>query len=342
MAQAITFPKEFEHQFFRDLDKGFFAMWFVIFMLLNGLTIHMTNQPLRQLMSAEELKKYTEVIYRVKAEAPKKVVVKEEKTAAIESAAAEEVVEEVVEEKPVTEEKKKEIVAEKRQERRERQEKRRQAIMSKVAILAGPTAKGGGSRRRGGEAAAAAIGLSAGKISGVDVGKMVGIVGDKALAEKVKKIRGGGAISGDIGDIDIGELETMSAEELGLMLSEAPLELPKSAITAKGKGSKSKKRNQSAISSIVMQNKNQVQYCYWTYKRRDSSLKGRVEVEFTIAPSGEVIRVRFGKSSSWGGNSLGTEVQQCIENVIKSWHFDSISESEGNVKAGGITYIFGS
>lgn len=340
MAQTMTFPAEFERHFFRDLDRGFFNIFLVCFILSNAITLYMASQPVKQFSEAE-VKKYTEALYRVKAEPPKQVAKKQETKGAAEEVA--EVKEEKVEEAPkaeakqVTAEEKQAKVEAERAKRKEKQEARRQALAEKVKIVAGPTAKGG-ARRGGAAAARAAIGLSEGGMEGFDVKGMVGMVGDAGTADKVKKLRGSGAVSADVGDIDIAELKALSAEDMNLMLNEAPIQVSRSAITAKGSGTKAKQRSQGAISDVVLQNKNQVQYCYWTLKRRDSSLKGKVVVEFTIAPSGEVIRVRF-RESNWGGNALGAECEKCINNVISSWHFDPIGDNEGNVTAGA-TYIF--
>ncbi len=340
MTQTITFPKEFERHFFRDLDKNFMSILIITLIVGYSFCIYMASLPVKEL-TAEQVKKYTEAIYRVKAIAPAKLEVKKTgpKTEAGEAAKVEETRQEerAAEVKPVTQEDKAARLAAERAERRERQEARRQAIAEKVKIVAGPTARGGAARR-GAAAAREAIGLSGGSMSGFNVKEMVGMVGEAGTAEKVKKLRGGGAVSADVGEIDISALKALSSEELNLMLNEAPLQISRNAITAKGTGTKAKQRSQGAISDIVLENKNQVQYCYWTLKRRDSSLKGRVVVEFTIAPSGEVIRVRI-RESNWGGNSLGNEVERCIENVIKSWHFEPIPDAEGNVTAGA-TYIF--
>ncbi len=349
MAQVMTFPKEFQHQFFRDVDKSFFLIWLVTFVLSTTFFHYMSTLPVKEL-TAEDVKRYTEVIYRVKATPPKTVeTVAEESAPAEVTEVPEEVVEEKVEEEKdeivetqqVSEEVKKERREGKRAERRSRQELRRQKVQAaaqRMKILAGPTATGG-RRTRGGAQEREALGLTSGKVEGADVKKMVGMVGDAGSADKVKKARGTGVVSEDVGDIDIEELRDISADDLDMMFQETSIELNKQAITARGRGAKSKERNQAAISEIVMKNKNQVQYCYWSLKRRDSSLKGRVVAEFTIDTSGAVIRVRF-RQSEWGGNPLGSEVEKCIKNVISSWQFEPIDPSGGNVTAGA-TYVFG-
>ncbi len=338
MAQAMTFPREFERQFFRDSDWRFNGIALVTFILFNMFAVYMQSLPIREL-TIEEIQRYTEVIYRVQVTKP--VVQEREVATTTGSDAAEEVEEEEAPEEvvktEVSEAQKQASRDAKRQALRAKQEAKRQAIAQRIKVLAGPTAKRAG-RSRYKTAASAAVGLTSGGMGGSNVKDMLGIVGDAGMAAKVKKIRGGGALGDELGDFDLSELTAMSAEDLASMLDEAPVEFSRSAITAKGKGSKARQRSQNAIANLVMKNKKQVQYCYWTYKRRDSSLKGRLVVEFTIAPAGEVKRVRF-RTSDWGRNKLKRDVEKCIKNVVMQWHFDPISEKDGDVTAGA-TFLF--
>ena len=371
MAQSMTFPREFEKNFWRDLDREFAGIVFGTALFAIISVLWGASQPVK-VITLEEAKKYTETIYRVKAATPPpKVVQKAESKPIVQSEAPQ-----LDERQAKREARRQELetgggggggsaggggggggviggraerTASARAERAERQEARRAGISERVKILGGPTAKGG--RRRGGAAAAReVIGLSGtdqgvgGGSAALDIKQLTGMIGEAGTADKVKKLRSSGVVGAGVGEgpggggINISELKAMSSSDIDLMLNEAPIQVSRNAITAKGSGTKAKQRSQSAISDIVMQNKNQVQYCYWTLKRKDSSLKGKVVVEFTIAPSGEVVRVRF-RESNWGGNSAGSACEKCIENVISSWRFDSIGESEGNVTAGA-TYIF--
>ncbi len=350
-AMAMKFPSEFEKHWFRDLDKDFFVIWLLSFVILNTAAYFLSMRDIR-VMTQEELKQYTEVIHRIKVE--KTPVVKE--VVATGTSDVQEVTEEEVEDAPEDTGPKTEMSAEakqavrdaKKDARREEQASRKAQIASKIKVLAAPTARGGRSRRgrdaAGGKSRAAALGLSGGGLSGSGGGLKgsLGIVSDASTGSKIQKIRGGGAIGDeniDLSGLNIGEaLGSLSSNDMDLMLNEAPVELNQKAITAQGKASKSAQRSQAKISDVVVQNKNQVQYCYWRLKRRDSSLKGKVQARFTIEASGEVSRVKF--KSQWSGNNpLGADVEKCIENVLKSWRFPEIPDSEGKVTAGA-TYIF--
>jgi len=339
MTQVIPFPKEFEHHFFRDMDKDFFLTWIVTFVVLIGFFQYMSVREFKQ-WTAEDIQRYTEVLYRIKATPPKKAEKVVEPTSEA-TVSTEEVIEEVekkdeiVETTQVSEARKAEIRDEKKAARRERQELRKEKVAAaaqRMKILAGPTTRS--SSRAGGTAAAReALGLSSGDVEGFDVKKMVGMVDDAGKAKKIKKVRGTGVLSEEAGEIDIEELRNIDVEDLDMMFKESSVELNRQAITAKGRGAMAKERSQSVISDYIQMNAKQVQYCYWVHKRRDSSLKGRVVIEFTIEPSGEVSRVRF-RTREWGGNSLGADVERCINSLISSWKFEPIDKKAGNATFG--------
>lgn len=340
MSQIITFPKEFNYSIFRSLDKSTATITLLCYVLGFVFLGYMQTIPPKDL-SDEQIARFQEVIYRVKpAEIPKV----DRKTGGEATAKVEETVEEkpiVTEEKPQTEVAKadaREAARSQRQARQDQKMNRARQAAERVAVLAAPTARGGRRSAGGASEAAAALGLAAGGTRDVDISGVAGLVGDVETADKVKSLRGVGVISEGVGEIDISVLKTMSGDDLKLMFEEAPLQVSKEAITARGRASSARERSQAAISELVIQNQNQVQYCYWTLKRRDSSLRGRVVVEFVIEASGSISRVRF-RSSEWGGNPLGKEVEKCIENVIGSWKFEPIANDAGSVTAGA-TYIF--
>ncbi|MDP8240322.1 MAG: AgmX/PglI C-terminal domain-containing protein [Candidatus Hatepunaea meridiana] len=337
MAQVITFPREFERHFFRDLDYTFVIIWFIIFVIANSLVYYAQSIPVRQL-TMEEVQKFNAAIYRIKKEKkPVERVVETQGGAEIPTEVEPE--EEVVEEAPkeVTIEQKKAQRAAKKAARDVQRKAKMEKIASRIKILGGPTARRSGGRRSD-ASARAAVGLAASGGSADLKGALV--VTSASDAAKVKKLRGGAALTEDIGDLDIGDLRGFleNPDNLSAMLKEASIKLTRRAITARGKGTKTRQRSQKAISDIILTNKNQVQYCYYMFKRRDSNLTGQVMVEFTIAPNGSIKRVKF-RSSEWGGSPLGKDVEKCITNIIKQWHFEPIKKAEGNVTAGA-TYIF--
>lgn len=351
MAQVMTFPKEYERQLMRDLDRDFLIIWLFTFILMVSFFYFMSGRDFKSL-SAEDIKRYTEVIYRVSIRPTQPIVATSPKGAGENLEA--EVVEETKTEVPVIEEMdagEADVVVVVYQEsssgdRRQRTKRyntqevsreKKHAAADRMKNLVGPTTSGS-RNARGGTAAAQALGLSTGSVEGYDIKNIGGIVGDTDTRAKVEKARGGGAIS-DGGDFDIDASKNISIEEGDMMFKQTSIDLNRGTITARGRASEIiKQRSQTTISAVVMKYKNQVQYCYWTMKRRDSTLRGRVPVEFTINPAGEVTNVRF-RRTDWYGNRLGADVERCIKNVISSWHFDEIDARAGNVTAGA-TYVF--
>jgi len=342
----MTFPREFERHFFRDFDRRFAIVWWISLIVLYALAYYLQGLPPKEL-SEEDIVRFQEVIYRV-TPSPTRVEKAAEGKAKKEAAVEEKPVEETAAEeaeKPVTEVKKVEKRQREKVDRRvKRESKRRKATAARKKFLAAATTVGGRPRAGSGlRAAASKVGVKTGTLRGADVGKMTGFVAGAKAGQELKKVeRAGGVITEDVsGDVEIVAFEDLTPADQELMFKEAPLTLNENAITSKSRtGKKSAKRSRAAISKVVMKNKMQIQYCYWTYKKRDSSLKGRVVVEFTIDYTGKVKRVKFvRRQCNWYGNKLGVEVQRCIENVIKSWHFDPIDRTEGSFTAGA-TYIF--
>ncbi|MDP8228363.1 MAG: AgmX/PglI C-terminal domain-containing protein [Candidatus Electryoneaceae bacterium] len=97
-------------------------------------------------------------------------------------------------------------------------------------------------------------------------------------------------------------------------------------------------RSLEAINEVVQASKTKAKDCYRKIKRRDASLTGVVKIHFTINPAGDVIRVRY-QQRNWSDSALGTEVEHCITNLIKTWRFAPIDENERNVTA-PVSYIF--
>ena len=350
MAQVMTFPKEFERHFFRDFDRYFSLILWITIIVFYSLAFYLQGLPPKQL-SEQDIIDFQNVIYRIK---PTPVVKDREKivdtsTGVDEKEKPEEIIiddepEVVTDEKPVTEVAKVEKRQKQKVDRQAKQERKREkaAQLRKKTVLASTTAVGGRQRAGGTDAAAKKIGIKSGSLKGSNVQKAAGFVSGAQAQETMKKLEHKGAVIADAGDdIQIASFEDMTSADQELMFQEAPLQLNENAITSTSrKGSKSAKRSRSAISTIVQKNKSQIQYCMYIYKKRDSSLNGRVVVEFTIDYSGRVSRVKINRrQTDWNGNKLGEEVERCIVNTISSWHFDPIDRKEGSFLAGA-TYIF--
>ncbi len=342
MTQVMTFPQELERNFFRDLDYTFAAIWLAAFLIFNSTAFYMQSLPVKPL-SAEEVMKFTQAIYRVKVEKTKPEVQDVPKTGV---STAEPVSEPVIaskveDDKLLSVEEKRAQREMKKMQRQAEFEANRKAIANRFKILAGPTSKGNRSKRSA-ESAAAAVGLQTNDdVSGVDLSKgVLGIVSNAKDAQTVKSARGDGIITEDIGDLSVSDINNLLKQpgRLEEMLQMAPLKLPKGTVTSPGTRSKAAGRSQQAISQVVLANQRQVQYCYWMHKRRVTNLTGQVVVEFTISPKGAITKVGFRKSD-WSVRAVRKEIERSIRNIIMQWRFDPIAESDGDVVAIA-TFIF--
>lgn len=100
-------------------------------------------------------------------------------------------------------------------------------------------------------------------------------------------------------------------------------------------GKKSIYRSQDELSKVINKHNSAIEYCYKKELRSNPTLKGDLDVEFTIDYSGKVKAVRIVRSSIYSRN-----IEKCISNRILAWRFKAISEADGDVKVRQ-KYIFG-
>ena len=70
------------------------------------------------------------------------------------------------------------------------------------------------------------------------------------------------------------------------------------------------------IQKVINQNKNQIRYCYEVELQRNQKLAGRIMVQWVIAASGRVAKVRVRESTL-----KSKAVERCIANKIRTWKF---------------------
>ncbi|OGQ81490.1 MAG: hypothetical protein A2289_07280 [Deltaproteobacteria bacterium RIFOXYA12_FULL_58_15] len=74
--------------------------------------------------------------------------------------------------------------------------------------------------------------------------------------------------------------------------------------------------DQEAIAKVVRARKRMVQDCYERELKRDPTLTGRIEIEFTIGPSGAI------EDASVSSNKMGSDaVGDCIVSRLRHWRF---------------------
>lgn len=75
-----------------------------------------------------------------------------------------------------------------------------------------------------------------------------------------------------------------------------------------------------AIQKVINQNKAQIRYCYEVELQRNQKLEGRIMVQWIIAATGSVAKVRIRDSTM-----KSTAVERCIASKIKTWKFPAPS-----------------
>ena len=81
------------------------------------------------------------------------------------------------------------------------------------------------------------------------------------------------------------------------------------------------------IRKVVRQHRREIKYCYEKELQKNKSLKGRVVVQFTISPAGDVVAALITKSTL-----NNTAVEQCMQGKIRRWTFPE-------PKGGGIVKV---
>ncbi len=311
-AQVVGFPKEFNHHFADSFDVTYwvtFAVNFIIFFGLFGYLQTLEPKP----MSAEDLKKYMQAIYRVEQTPPV-----QETAQSTEAAGMEEQGEEVEapdaevlrEERAAAAQQRMQAAAAAAQERMARA----RAAAQEHAIFA--AAAGASRRGTGGARGHAARRLSGGGAGGVDMGGLRGVATSDRAIDAVQTARSGGALTEGSGGPGGGEL---SIEEIERILGSSTVELDAPPeITAPGGGTAS--RSSSDIRAVVNRESNALKVCYNNQKRQDPRLTGKITIDYLIRSNGSVGNVRI-KNTQWSNAGLGRRVESCVRQRVSRWRF---------------------
>jgi hypothetical protein len=334
VSEYTTFPKEFQRDWFGELDKPFLLI-LLITMVVNVASVLYLQSVEWAGMTEEDVGRYLEAIYRV---TPAKVEATERRVTTLPTAGAgEEVAEEVTEKAPAAKAgttraaKRRGSRADLAAQRASLQESARSMGIFRLAGARGG-ADGAGTGGTGGSGVARGL-KAGGGLGGVEVGKIAGIATGSA-ADKVEKARGGLRITEGTGGIDISQLTDAQIEEI---LSASTVEIA-ALPEVEGLAAKNVNRSQNSIRSVADNNVHLVKNCYNKYKRKDVNLKGKVKVEWSIEPDGRVSRVKI-LTSEWTRPPLGRRVEDCLVEVIGTWLFEPIPPESGKVRAAQ-TYIF--
>ena len=117
---------------------------------------------------------------------------------------------------------------------------------------------------------------------------------------------GGGTGFGRVGGVGGG----------GTGAERASKETSDSASVAPGQPTVEGALSKSVIRRVVGQHRREIRHCYERALKRDPSLEGRVEVQFTISPSGTVVAALVQKTTL-----DDTSTEACVNRMIRRWSF---------------------
>jgi hypothetical protein len=331
------FPKEFERNLWDSLDKRYYSILLVTFVVMYSFMFLLASRDWQ--LSEEDLSKLKEQVRQIVYEA--EIITAEEpevKVTVLETAGGEE--EEIGDEgQQRVSESTTERLQRQRQSRASRAARTRQMEQDVAGsgILAIATAAGGGGVG-GVEYGDVLKGLAEGAGGIGDVGQIVegtaGIAAASGSGQRTRVVKGGGyrGTGEGIGIDDLIEGEGVaggaSFKRRGDVTLGEDVEL---AGAAAGSGS----RDAQSILSIINQNKTSVEYCYQKYLKLNPSLSGEIYLEIVISPEGRVTSVNIIRTT------LGDKkLESCITRTVGRWRgFGKIDPSLGTVKT-RFKYIF--
>ncbi len=332
--QLAGFPKEFERNIWEELDKRFWSILLFTWVVSFGLAFYLSNKEWH--ISEEEIARLKEKVIRT---VYSDIIITEEpavEDTGVEGPGVAE--EEKPEEKEISEEGKKiveESVAERvqrrrraRQSRAQRTRQMEQAVAS-TGILAVATAAGGGG---GGDVGFSDVLKDVGGGGVADIGEVVagtsGLVAATSSKERTRVAKGGGyrGAGEGVGIDDLIEGEGVSRSASFRRRGE--IKLAASDLGLSGAATGAASRDPESLMLVINQNKGSVEYCIQKSLKVNPSLKGRIDLELEIDPTGKVVKVRVLKSTI-----PDKKLERCILRTVKRWRgFGKIDPTYGNLR----------
>jgi len=122
--------------------------------------------------------------------------------------------------------------------------------------------------------------------------------------------------------------EAVTVEEGGGAEQTGGITIAAADLGVSGRASGAASRDPESLIRVVNKNKSGVEYCIQRALKINPSLKGRIDVEIEINPSGRVIAARIIKSTL-----KDKSLERCILRKLKRWRgFGKIDPSYGNLK----------
>lgn len=323
--RLAAFPKEFERNLWDTVDKRYYAILLLSFLVFYGFAYYMAFQDWS--LSDDQIsalkKRAIEKVYDVELIVPEEEPVVETGVGPGDVAVREE---EPAQE--IGEEGKQRVEESQAQKNKRRQNSQADAaarsrqMQQEVAsqgILAIATAAGGAGA--GNVAYSDVLSDLAGGAGGVgDIGEVVegtsGIRAASGSGERTRAAKGSGYRKDGQGTgiDDLIAEEGVSGGSSFSRRGEIRLSSENVKLTA-GAGS----RDAEGITAAINNQSASVEYCYQKRAKINPNLKGRIDLEIEIPPNGRVSRVNVLKSTI-----PDSKLNQCITRAVKKWRFGAV------------------
>ena len=346
--RLVGFPKEFERGFTGSLDKRFFTILFITWLISYTFFFMMSSRDWTISDEARALMKQN-YMQRVYAEIVTTPEVTPEEETGFGAGTTEETTGGGGEE---FRERAGRLVGESSSERVGRQRAgygarsasrgRMEQEAAGYGVLAALT--GGAGSGSGGLAYADILGDAGGVGSGLaNAGDLVsGTAALQAATGRGQRSRiakggsgGGGGFGGEVGGTGIDDLISGTGVGGGASVSRRGSIKLAQETQVTGAGAGTSQRDPETIDAIINQNKASVEYCYQSQLKLDPNLRGEILLNFDILANGKVGAVKI--LSTTMNNS---KVEQCIIKSVRRWVFPALTTGQGVVTI-KTKFIFG-
>ncbi len=334
-----VFPKEFEHRIWADLDRRFYGILLLSWLVIYSVAITLgrieydteeISARIRQAYLDEFRLQPANLVLNIEEKIPDKILrTKEIPVAGTDNAA----------DRPKTGDDRqisaKEKVDARRQASAQRLANRRllEDEIGGMGVLGLLSSTGSGGT---GDPVFNVLGEA-----GVGTGDLDGVIseisGMAVVAKKNHMTRLGRPGQGHvIGSADVNDLITgvgsVAATSIG---RKGNLEIAFESARISGSGSQSIYRSSDEITRVISAHNDAIEYCYKREKKLNPNIQGSVVLEFVIDYSGRVI-----DASIFQSTIANKAIEQCVLSRIRGWRFTQIGKNEGNVTVRQ-KYIFG-
>jgi len=334
--KLVAFPREFERNFWEDLDRRYYIILLSSLAIVYGMIIFMANTEYSSDYIENQIReKYLKKFYEAEFVTEAPVTEAEEGGPGIGEEEKEEEPEK--DERAIKDEGKRTEVkgqsaAERRADARAAAKRRGQQRASMEQSIAGQGVfaelSAGGSGGSGAAVADVLGDADAGGFGNLD-NVLSGVGGLQTATSSSKRSQLGarqlGGASGTAGIDDlieggVGQTSSKSIARRGNF----SIKFEKGSVS--GKASKTTSRSAEAIGRVVTKHQDAIENCFRKEARLNPNLKGSLSVQFTIKANGKVARARVVKSTL-----KNRKVESCVKRRVGGWRFQAINPKEGDV-----------